>query len=399
MDFKRTIGRSAREILSHIDDDARRSIDFLRRIVQVPTVWGDEKALGELRDFILSALADSGMSVRAEDSGTSGLSSVLGTLPGTGGGKSLILCGHMEVYPPSTVWPFDPFDGIIRDGNLYGAGAADMKGGLSAMLMAARYLAELRPELRGTLSVLAIPNHFEGGVGTRTALRRSLWGDYAMVCEPSDLKVIVAQRGILYVQIRVRGVAAHTTAEGIGVNAIEKMAALIPRLRSLADGRPTEDRLILNVAMIDGGTKHNLIPERCHLTVDIRYPPYRSAEQVLAQIDGILSSLRQEDPQLQAEVEVEETCRNFPRTATQISPDSPLIRVVEESHVRATGRPAEQAVHLAWPDTPIFNEHGIAALCYGPGSMQCYWTPEFVPLSDYLTAIKVYVLTALHICA
>ena len=219
----------------------------------------------------------------------------------------------------------------------------------------------------------SVPNHFEGGEGTRQALRDGLRADAAIVCEPTDLTVVTGQRGILYLEITVRGRAAHTTARRIRINAIERAARVIAALAEMgvhdAQGDPGDAEPMVNVAMVEGGIVHNIVPEQCKLTVDIRFPPEQTAADVLRPACEIRSALRLPD-------------------------DHPLARWLSATHTAATGRPAERGFHPAWPDTPIINEAGIPAVTYGPGSMECYWDDESVAVADYQAAVRTYCLAA-----
>lgn len=384
-------------IIAAVERERERLISFYQELVRIPTVWGEAGPLRVAAELIASTLLPAGYEVDLADSGTDGMPMVIARLPGSGGGRSVLFNGHMEVYPPSTSWSVDPFGGVIRDGKLYGQGAADMKGGTAAMTMACWLLGAHLERLPGDIVLLAIPNHFEGGEGTRKALRDGLTADWAINCEPSDVLVLTGQRGIAYLTITVRGRAAHTTALEIGVNAIERAAAVIEALRRMvprdANSNPVDAEKILNVAMIDGGVKHNLVPETCTITVDIRFAPEQTPELVLRDVREAIAEAVPTD-EFPVTVELEQTCIRNPRTSLRLSDDHPLVTTLASAHERATGRPATLGFHPAWPDTPIFNERGIPAATYGPGAMQCYWDDEYVELEEYLTAIKTYCLGA-----
>jgi acetylornithine deacetylase/succinyl-diaminopimelate desuccinylase-like protein len=387
----------AAAIISAVERERDRMVSFCQELVRIPSVWGAVEPLRAAARLIASSLEPAGYEVELVDSGTDGMPMVVARLPGSGGGRSVLFNGHMEVYPPSTSWSVDPFGGLIREGRLYGQGVADMKGGTAAMTMASWLLGTRLHRLPADVLLLAIPNHMEGGVGTRKALRDGLTADWAINCEPSSVCVLTGQRGIAYVRITVRGRAAHTTALDIGVNAIERAAAVIEALRGLvprdADGNPINVEKILNVAMIEGGVKHNLVPETCTITVDMRFPPEQTPELVLRDVRAAIAEALPQD-EFPITVELEETCIRNPRTSLRLPDDHPLVSAVAAAHESATGQPAQLSFHPAWPDTPILNEMGIPAVTYGPGSMECYWDDEFIELDEYLTAITTYCIAA-----
>lgn len=391
---------SGEAILARAADEADRSLALYRELLRVRSIWGDAAELRRAADLLGAALGAAGLEVRLADSGTPNMPTLLARLGGVRGGPTLLLAGHMEVYPPSESWTLDPWAATVRDGRVYGQGAADMKGGTAAMCAAAAILGRSGAELPGDLVVLAVPNHFEGGEGTRKAVREGLRTDAAIVCEPTDLRVVTGQRGILYLQITVRGRAAHTTAQRRGLNAIERAARVVAALGSMqmrdGKGDPVGAEPMVNVAMAEGGLAHNLVPERCSLTVDIRFPPQQTADDVLRDVRAAVVAALGEDPQLPTSVEPEETCIRNPRSSLSLPDDHPLARWLSDVHASATGEPARLGFHPAWPDTPILNEAGIPAVTYGPGSMECYWDDEWVTVEDYLGAIRTYCLAAVR---
>jgi acetylornithine deacetylase/succinyl-diaminopimelate desuccinylase-like protein len=148
--------------------------------------------------------------------------------------------------------------------------------------------------------------------------------------------------------------------------------------------------------MVQGGLAHNLVPERCSLVVDIRFPPEQTADDVLRDVQAAVTATLGEDPVLPTAVEPEATCVRNPRSSLRLPDDHPLALWLCDAHRSATGRPARIGFHPAWPDTPILNEAGIPAVTYGPGSMECYWDDESVSVQDYLAAVRTYCLAAVR---
>lgn len=384
-------------IADYVRNHREAMIGFLRRVVQIPSVWGDAKELSRLAQFIGSTLSDAGVKVEYPECGTAGMTNMMARLGNGSSGRRFLFCGHMDVYPPSHSWTLGPFDGTVRENRLHGAGSSDMKGGTAAMAMAATVLAALGEPKGGEVIALAVPNHFEGGEGTRRAFDAGLSAEAGIICEPTDLDICAAQRGILYVTVHVRGIAAHTIATSIGVNAIERAQPVIAALKSPAFVKPNAsaygDEKIVNIAMIHGGLRHNLIPEDCRITVDIRFAPSTSAAKVLADVRDILARLAAADPTFKATAEPEETCIKNPRSPMPWV-EHPVREVLAAAHARVLGKPATLACHPAWPDTPVMIERGVPSITYGPGSKLCYWDDEYVSLDEYINAIQVYATTA-----
>jgi acetylornithine deacetylase/succinyl-diaminopimelate desuccinylase-like protein len=382
----------------YVDAHADELTGFLQRVVQARSLWGDVPELRKLGEMLGVRLGEAGVRVEFQDSGTPGAPNVLGRVGDASTGRNLLFCGHFDVYPPSKGWSFDPWSGLIRGDKLYGAGSTDMKGGTTAMAMAATVLAALGEPKGGQMIVLPIPNHFEGGEGTRRALDAGLTADAGIVCEPTDLDICAAQRGILYMDITIKGVGAHTTYEQVGVNAIEPVIPIIQALKTAAFARPDHDAFgpekIVNIAMVKGGLRRCLIPEDCVLTVDVRFSPSTSAAAVLDEVRGIVAKIAS-GQKFSASVEPQESCVKNPRSPMNWVVH-PISDAVAAAHHAYAGKPPLAACHPAWPDTPVLNERGIPSITYGPGSKYCYWDEEYVSIPEYLTAIKVYAATSVN---
>jgi acetylornithine deacetylase/succinyl-diaminopimelate desuccinylase-like protein len=397
------VGRSDTEarISAYVDAHADEMVHFLQRVVATPSIWGQVPELARVAHILGDYLAHAGVHVDYTDSGTPGAPNLLARTGDAASARTLIFNGHFDVYPPSQSWSFDPFSTPVRDGRVYGPGATDMKGGTTAMVLAASVLSALRLPENGTVVVLAVPNHFEGGEGTRRALDAGLTADACIVCEPTDLEICSSQRGILYLDVTVKGIAAHTTHVEVGVNAIEQALPLLQALRSAEFLKPDNDEFgaekILNVAMIEGGVKRCLIPERCRITLDVRFSPSTTAQRVLAEVHGLIERLAHRDPKFHATVEPQDSCVRNPRSSMGWV-QGPLNEIIAAAHRSFGTEPARVSCHPAWPDTPIFNERGIPAITYGPGSKHCYWDEEFVRIDEFLRAVKVYCATAANFC-
>lgn len=385
-----------RQIGDYVDANAENLVSFLQKVVQSKSLWGDVPALAETGKLIEQRLRHGGVRTEFQDSGTPGAPNVIGTVGNRSTGRNLLFCGHFDVYPPSKAWSFDPWSAPIRGDKLYGPGSTDMKGGTTAMLMAATVLAAVGEPKGGQMVVLPIPNHFEGGEGTRRALDAGLTAEAGIVCEPTDLDICASQRGILYMDITIKGVGAHTTYAEVGVNAIEPIVPIIQALKTEAFARPDHDEFgaekIVNIALVRGGLRRCLIPEECVLTVDVRFSPRTTAAAVLAEVRDIVANISK-GQRFAAAVEPQESCVKNPRSPMDWIVH-PIRDRVAEAHAAYAGAPAKAACHPAWPDTPVLNERGIPSITYGPGSKYCYWDEEYVSIREYLQAIKVYAATA-----
>ncbi len=157
-----------------------------------------------------------------------GSTNVVARLKGTRGSPVLLYNGHIDVVPAGNGWSRDPFSGEIVEGRLYGRGTADMKSGVASMVAAAEAIVKSGFKLKGDLLITAVADEETGSLkGTRYLIERGLKADMAVVSEPTDLRVEIAHKGILWAEITTRGRGSHASRPHLGVNAIDKMHAII----------------------------------------------------------------------------------------------------------------------------------------------------------------------------
>ncbi|NJD18992.1 MAG: M20/M25/M40 family metallo-hydrolase, partial [Gemmatimonadetes bacterium] len=216
--------------------DVPGMVEAAQRMVRIPS-WGGEETPAQ--EYMASLMAGVGLDVdtwdiplaevaahpayAAELERTHALG-VVGTLPGSGGGRSLILDGHVDVVPPGdeALWTHPPFTGVVVDGRLYGRGSVDMKGQLVAGLFALDALRRACVTPRGDVHLLGVVGEEDGGTGTLASILRGYTADGAVVMEPTGLAVAPAQAGCLNFRVRIPGKAAHGAVREEGVSALEK---------------------------------------------------------------------------------------------------------------------------------------------------------------------------------
>ncbi|MGZ8501950.1 MAG: M20 family metallopeptidase, partial [Candidatus Limnocylindrales bacterium] len=223
--------------------DRVRLLGDLRALVRIPSVTGSEEAVsdwltGALRGIpgvAVERLAPDPATIRAdpdwpgEEMDRTTLPLVIGRL-GRTGGRRVVLVGHTDVVPPGdpATWSVDPWAGRVSDGDLYGRGACDMKGGVAAILAAIRGVVDagLSGALAGEVVVAFVPSEEDGGQGMLAAIRAGVTGDLAVITEPSNLDVVVAHAGAITFRLTVPGRAAHASQRREGVSALDKLWVL-----------------------------------------------------------------------------------------------------------------------------------------------------------------------------
>jgi acetylornithine deacetylase/succinyl-diaminopimelate desuccinylase-like protein len=377
--------------------DERAALELLFDVLRVDSVWGRERALAEL---LAERMDADGFADVALVEPLPGRPSVVGRIPGTGGGRALILNGHIDIYELAADWTRDPFAPAVEDGRIYGAGVADEKAGTAGLLAAARLFLDPARRPRGDVIFMGVSAHFEGGLGTRAMLERGVHADGAICCEPSEMRLANAHRGAAYLTITTRGRQAHTSAKAMGLNAIETMIPIMEGLGRL-DIPHTPDAFggpVLNIGTIHGGTKHNQVPDRCEISVDIRVPPSTTPEAAKEAVERMIATLRRERPEIDATVAFSPYWLSGPRYPTLTPPDQPIVAAVQRARL-AAGLPADELVSLpVWADMCVLDRAGIPTVNVGPGGPPYNWADEFVAVDEYLTAVRTYAAAIADFC-
>jgi acetylornithine deacetylase len=263
------------------------ALDLLKAMIRFPSLSGEEAEVADFVEAHVRAAGLPGVSVLRHDDN---VAVMLGT-----GDDTLLLNSHLDVVPPSTDHPFDPFDPVVRDGELYGRGSVDAKASGAAMLTTLLALAADGYDPPGGRLVVALTTCEEtgGGYNGLAALRPHLPPlAAALVGEPTEMQPCVAQKGLLILRLEAHGQTAHAARAHLGDNAIVRAARDIQRLEGVRFDRddPYLGRPTLSVTTIEGGTARNVIPDRCTLHLDIRTTPAYTHDEITAQVAARVES-------------------------------------------------------------------------------------------------------------
>lgn len=382
-------------VAAEIDRD--ELVELTRQAVRMPTVNppGDEAALAEAlaetarRDGLKTQLLPHGP-MRA---------SLAARVCGSGSRPGLILTGHLDVVGPGTrAWRFDPFEGAVADGRIYGRGTCDMKGALAAMIVAARALRRAGAPLAGDLVLAFTAGEEVDSLGAEALAKAGLLSgaDALVVGEPTDLQVYVAEKGNLTLEIATAGHTAHASMPELGVSAIYGMADVLAAIESYRFpdaphpllGRPT-----ISVGVIRGGVKSNVVPDDCTIDVDVRTLPGQRHERVVADLEDLLADVRRRRPGLEARVTV-----SLGREAIETGPDQPIVADVVAAVADIVGRrPIPAGVTYATDASLLVPALGIPMAICGPGPREmAHQTDEYVPIDALVQAAQIYSLVALR---
>jgi succinyl-diaminopimelate desuccinylase len=309
------------------------------------------------------------------------------------GEPTVVLNGHVDVVPAGNreEWSHPPYGAEIEDGRLYGRGSVDMKSGVAIAMKA---IADLKgavesDELAGSLAFQAAIGEETAEPGTKTLLERGYDGDYGVVLEPTGMRTATSEKGLAWYEITVAGEPSHASRPDQGDNAISNARPVLDALEAFDDriGEREDDlvgRAHATVTQIEAGTKENVVPEDAVITIDRRFLPSESAEQLDAEIDDLLAAV-------EAEHGVETSWR---RTRTYesaaIDPDSHLAEVFREASAEHAGVPTDPWGVKASTDVRNFvNDAGVEAITWGPGDLaQAHTYDEHVDLADATAGLR-----------
>jgi acetylornithine deacetylase len=350
---------------------------LLERLVSIdsvnPSLVPGGAGEAEIAAFIAAWARDAGLEVEVLEA-TPGRPNVVCRAQGTGGGRTLLLCGHTDTVGGHVE--------LRRDGDrLHGRGAYDMKGGLAAALVTCVRAAELG--LAGDVVVAAVADEEYASLGIQEVLRH-VRADAAVVTEPTELAVGIGHRGFVWIEVEVTGRAAHGSRPHLGVDAIAHAGPILSGILAL-DARLSErtDPLLgrgsVHASTIAGGIELSSYPERCVIGLERRTLPGETAGDFEAEVAAILADCA------------------VPASQRTLLVREPFTIDPEHQFVRAL--PGERAGMSYWADSAFIAAAGIPTVLYGPAGEGAHAADEWVSVSSCETVADALVGVAQRLCA
>ncbi|MFJ2111977.1 M20 family metallopeptidase [Streptomyces sp. NPDC087850] len=346
----------------------------------------------KVADYLAGRLQKLGWACRTTEFAP-GRHNLIARLPGartTGPGRSLMLAGHMDTVE-TTGYP-GALAGTVRDGRVYGRGACDMKAALACYLEVAEVLAERATPLNGELLIAGVGDEEYRQEGAKALGESGLRADGVIIGEPTELKICHAAKGLAAYDLTVTGTATHGSVPHHGTNAILTAVDLLNSFTVYGDrlehrhhhpllGQPT-----VNIGVIEGGTKPNIVPSRCRVRFSRRLLPGETPAAVRAEIAEALGT--PDDRRSWDLGDAWWTVEPY-----ELPDGHPLGEVLRAA--AAAGRVADTAPH-GFPASSDAAYFGSPVLLFGPGSLaQAHSLDEWVAIDDMVTATAVYLRAAL----
>ena len=402
-------------LLEQVDADRDRLIDFLSRFIQAksPNPPGDTR---EATAHITALLDEEGLPYRRITAHPE-MPNVVGSFEGGAGpGRHLVLNGHIDCFPvnENEEWTQPPWSGAIADGKVWGRGAADMKCGTTASIFTYAYLHRIRDKLKGRLTLTCVSDEETfGPYGARYLMEHhpEVHGDTCLNGEPgSPYTVRFGEKGPYWIRFTIRARGAHgaythasESATKIAARLIDDLevvgniepgtpsniAAVLDHSRAAIDKAQGEgaadilQKVTLNVGVIGGGLKVNMVPSECVIEADIRLPVGVTKDQVTAEVERVLERYPQ--------VTMEEINFNPP---SWCDPEAEMMGIVRANVKALKGFEPEPIISLGGTDARLWRYRDIPAFVYGPFPRGMGSIDEHVEIEEFLHIVRTHVLSA-----
>lgn len=385
--------------------DREELIRLTQELVKIPSHKDVPNREKEVAEYIYNFCIKNGL--RAELQTVEGeRKNVLAYLDGEGTGKTLMFNGHTDTVPPYNM-TIDPFAAEIKDGCIFGRGTVDMKGAIACMLMTMLAIKRSGIKLKGSIIFTGVIGEEERSEGTEHIVKSGIKADGAIVGEPSNYEYAIGHRGLEWLEIKVRGKAAHGGVPHLGVNAISKAAKLIARIEAELYPKLAQRHneymgpSVMNFGRIEGGSQPSTVADWCSVKIDRRYIPGETVESVIGEYQEIIDELKAEDPDFDAEIiRMPNNMLTLDHLYLMTDPENPIVTATRESLKEVIDREPDITRRRGWTDAALLSNFAkIPTVVCGPGDISYSHTKdERVPIKDLINMVDVYSRIAIKFC-
>ena len=366
-------------------------VEYCREMVRIKSVNppGDEMAMAE---YVANVLKSIGLEVKLLKHSSS-RASVLAILRGSGQAPALLYSAHLDTVPlGAEQWIHEPFAAETLDGKIWGRGSADMKGGLAALLVMAKIMANSGLSIKGDLIFAITAGEEVDSLGAKSVASYPDLGPVQaiIVPEPSYNDIYIAEKGALWLEISTYGKTAHGSMPALGKNAVMMMVELIKGLENFFI--PFESHAMLggfsmSINTISGGIKTNVVPDRCVVSIDMRTVPGQDHHDIMARFQGLIKDLGKHDPDFKASIEITND-----RPPIETSPKEPVVKMMVNIVADITGEiPIPKGVNYYTDAATLAPAFKAPMIICGPGHPGLAHQPnEYVEIEKLVQAAKIY---------
>jgi acetylornithine deacetylase len=418
------MSNSRQKLLEKIDQSRDKAVAFLRDMVVIPSVTGDE---AQIQTFLSKYMTKIGLDVdmwetdweqlkkhpgyRPVDRGYEGRPNIVATWKGAGGGRSLLLNGHTDVIPVGggEGWSDNPWSATIKNGRMYGRGTADMKSGVASHIMAVECLkgAGLKP--KGDVYINVVIDEEVSGHGTLDTVIRGYKADAGISGETSDLAVQPACIGRIWFEIEIHGKPAGIQKRYEGISGIELGNKIVKAVADLEAKRVATithplypnalDTLPCIIGSFSAGNYPSAFPANCLLKGSIGTVPGEDHEGVKQSLVDQIARAAAGDPWMKLHPPKVRFV-GYDAQASEIPRDHAIVETVCKNYKEITGRDPQISGRQGAADTRFLNLYAnTPTVIFGPGSTAVmHADDEYVSIDDYMTSIKVMALSICDWC-
>jgi len=412
-------------VLMAVDKNRDELIGFLRKLVSIPSVTGNEY---EIQSYIADFLKDRlGIKVDVWEPdleelkkhpgfvpvarGYEGRPNVVGVYEGSGGGRSLLFNGHVDTIPAGdeSSWNHGPWSAEIKNGWLYGRGASDMKSGLAAYTFALASIIDAGIKLKGDIVLEYTVDEELSGNGTLAAVLRGYRADAGISAETSSMKIQPACIGRIWFEVEVKGTPVGVQRKFEGVNAIHKGYRIVQAIDDFEQIRFSEvshplypdirEAIPCLVGVFEAGSYPSAFPSKALLKGSLATVPGEDSDEVKKKLKEHIYLVAKTDPWLRQNLpEVRFT--GYFAEPSEIPVDSPIVKQVVKSYREVMGDEPVISGRLGAADTRFLNKYAqTPTVIFGPGlTEQMHSVNECVPIKNVVDAAKIMALTCLEWC-
>jgi acetylornithine deacetylase len=348
-----------------------------------------------------------------------GRPNVVGVWKGQGGGKNLILNGHIDVVDEGDhkKWKYQPFGGEIVGNRLYGRGSVDMKGPIAAMTMAVKFLMEMGICLKGDVILQSVVNEELGGYnGTLACILKGYRADAAIVTEPSDMKIEPGTKGGQAYTITVPGCGAHQSFWWKGVSSLDKAILIKKAIEEFEKIRQIETRDIKlyddpeiyptsaitdSVYSFKAGDPSIMgVPYETRMDLWIDVLPGEDLDEVTHRFENYIKYIASKDEYLKNNMPVIKRFDMRPIYPTAISVDHPIVQTMKRCYTDMLKTQPKICGFEAACDAMMFNLFSdVPAVVFGPGQLESAHRPdEYMDIAQLINSVKVYAAIMMNFC-
>jgi succinyl-diaminopimelate desuccinylase len=395
--------------LDCVDDD--ELVRWVQDLTRIPSVWRPDEGIGEeaAARWVETRCREIGLETHFEVV-EPGRPNVIAIFGGNRSERTLMFEGHTDVVTAGdpALWTDPPFSATTRDGRIYGRGANDMKAGLVCAMIAVKAIAQSGVKLNGDILIGALCDEEGRMIGVKHFVARG-WADRvsaAIICEPEENHLCLAQKGVMWIRAIIRGVMAHGAMPLTGVNTAYPMARFLTMVHSLEErevalhgrhehlGQPSiTPNILLSPVRGAGEAQNNVMPGATETVLDFRLLPGQNPDQLAKQVESMLAAATAVDDRLEYMMEVLEV-----RHPTKTEAGEAVVAALASAYTDLTGAaPVYGGVPGSTDGTILNARKGIPIVTCGPGDIHIpHHVDEWVSIDEIKLAARMYVLAAMR---